>query len=100
MGTTMYPKTNFSKFNQFNGVLYIFIGLTMTFIPNISYETGITNYKFTMIEEGMVALMGLLVMVIGYLYIFATSNDNILFGKATVLHRLMVPLIGYMLISK
>lgn len=79
-----------SRYTAWNGALYMVLGAGMYLLPSLVgtllFMPGFQGY-----EEGYFRLVGVAVMVIGWLYLFGARTRAESFGLATVADRVALP---------
>ena len=84
--------TRLSRYTERCGYLYVLLGLIFLFYPEGKVHLGLIP-PFEGQEEAMMRLIGLLLGVVGYFYVFGGRAHRVSFGLATVLDRLLVPFV-------
>ena len=84
------PQTRLSRYTERCGVVYISLGLAAFCAPALLVTLG-WSAPFEGQEEGLIRLMGFLLIVVGYFYIFGGRTHQTAFGLSTVVDRLLVP---------
>ena len=82
-------RTNLIKYIEFNGIIYMVIGLSFFFLTNILSSMGIIP-KFYGNEEGFIQLLGFSVLIIGHYYFFGARTHKMSFCLSTVFGRLLL----------
>jgi hypothetical protein len=82
------PHTPLSRYTTWNGILYLLIGALFYAVPELVHGNS-----FRPGEEGLTRTLGVPLAVIGYFYIMGARTRSDLFGLATVLNRLLVPVL-------
>jgi hypothetical protein len=85
------PHTPLSRYTTWNGVLYMLFGAVFYATPQALHVFN--GNVFQAGEEGLTRTLGVPLAVIGYLYIMGARTRSDVFGLATVLDRLVVPLL-------
>jgi hypothetical protein len=82
-----------SVYLAINGVIYLTIGVLFIVWPGVT-QTLFMDRDFVGNERGLVHVLGLTVVVIGWLYVFGARTGGRQFIAATVIDRLIfVPLV-------
>ena len=84
------PSTPLSRYTVWNGVFYIATGLLFFAWPGVMQLVGAA--VFVGHEEGLVRLLGFMIALIGYFYLFGGRTGATSFGLSTVVDRLLLPL--------
>lgn len=83
-------ETALARYTAWNGLLYLALGAGMYLLPSLVgtllFMPGFQGY-----EEGYFRLVGVAVMVIGWLYLFGARTRAESFGLATVADRVALP---------
>ena len=87
------PSTRLSRYTERCGYGYVLLGLLLFFAPGAQVAVGLLP-PFSGQEEGMYRLIGMSLAFVGYFYVFGGRGQSQVFGLATVLDRLVVPLFG------
>ena len=91
-------RTNLIKYIEFNGIIYMVIGLSFFFLSNTLSSLGIIP-RFYGKEEGLIRLLGFSILIIGYYYYYGARTHNVSFCLSTVIGRLvLVPIFFSILI--
>ncbi len=81
-----------SRFIVSNGVLYLGLGLLLLVVPmsvhELAFFTSLEGY-----EPGMVRVTAMLLAIVGWFYIIGGRTGTPSFALATVVDRLLVPLV-------
>jgi hypothetical protein len=83
-------RTRLMKFTEGCGFLYLFIGSTFFFFPNLQVQIGLIP-AFQGQEEALLRFVGMTLAIIGYFYIFGARTNIKSFGLSTVVDRLLIP---------
>lgn len=86
------PATPLSRYTAWNGALYLALGAVFYAWPGAAnvlfgaapYEAG---------EEGLLRVVGVTVMVIGWFYVWGARTRADSFGLATIVDRALIPLL-------
>ena len=82
-----------SKYTAINGLIYLSGGLLLIVWPGVT-QTLFMDSAFVGHEQGLVRVMGLTVVVIGWLYVFGGRSGARQFVAASVVDRLIfVPVV-------
>ena len=92
------PHTPLTRYTAWNGVLYMLLGAMFYAWPG-SAQALLHAPPFQAGEAGFVRTLGFTVAVIGYLYFFGARTGQDRFGVATILDRLLVPLVLGLLVA-
>ena len=85
--------TTASKYTALNGVAYLVIGVLLIVWPG-AIQTLFMEPAFVGREEGLIRVIGLTIVVIGWLYLFGGRSGARQFVVASVIDRLLfVPLV-------
>jgi hypothetical protein len=85
--------TTASKYTAWNGVAYLAIGILLIVWPGAA-QTLFMEPAFVGREEGLMRVIGLTIVVIGWLYLFGGRSGARQFVVASVIDRLLfVPLV-------
>jgi hypothetical protein len=85
--------TTASKYTALNGVAYLVIGVLLIVWPG-AIQTLFMESAFVGREEGLIRVIGLTIVVIGWLYLFGGRSGARQFVVASVIDRLLfVPLV-------
>jgi hypothetical protein len=85
--------TTASKYTALNGVAYLVIGVVIIVWPG-AIQTLFMEPAFVGREEGLIRVIGLTIVVIGWLYLFGGRSGARQFVVASVIDRLLfVPLV-------
>jgi hypothetical protein len=86
------PSTRLSRYTERCGFAYLAFGLCFLFWPTIYVDLGLTS-PFQGQEEGMARVIGVVLAIIGYFYVFGGRTHQTSFGLATIPDRLLIPLL-------
>jgi len=86
------PHTALTRYIEWNGALYLLLGATLYAWPG-SLQTLLAAAPFQAGEAGLVRVLGMAVAVIGFFYVFGARTGQDRFGVATILDRLLVPVL-------
>ena len=86
------PATRLSRYTEGCAYLYMVTGLALLLWPGAQVSLGLIP-PFQGQEEALVRLIGFTLTIIGYFYLFGGRTHHPAFGLATVLDRLLVPLV-------
>lgn len=86
------PQTPLTRYTEWNGVLYMLVGATFYAWPN-SAQVLLRAQSYQAGEAGLVRALGMTIALIGYFYFFGGRTGQDRFGVATILDRLLVPLL-------
>jgi hypothetical protein len=82
-----------SKYTMANGVMYLGMGALLLIWPGM-VQTIFRDAAFVGNESALIRLVGLTVMIIGWLYWFGGASDDRRFVGASVLDRVvLIPLV-------
>ena len=85
--------TTASKYTVLNGVIYLIVGTLLVVWPGIT-QTLFMDPAFVGHEEGLMRVIGLTVVVIGWLYVFGGRSGARQIVAASIIDRLVfVPLV-------
>jgi hypothetical protein len=85
--------TTASKYTAMNGFIYLAVGLLLIVWPGVT-QTLFRDPAFVGHEEGLMRVIGLTVVVIGWLYVFGGRSGTRQIVAASVIDRLVfVPLV-------
>ena len=85
--------TNASRYTALNGVVYLVVGTLLVVWPGVT-QTLFNDPAFVGHEEGLMRVIGLTIVVIGWLYLFGGRSGALQFVAASVIDRLVfVPLV-------
>jgi hypothetical protein len=85
--------TTASKYTAMNGFIYLAVGLLLIVWPGVT-QTLFRDTAFVGHEEGLMRVIGLTVVVIGWLYVFGGRSGTRQIVAASVIDRLVfVPLV-------
>jgi hypothetical protein len=87
------PRSRLSRYTVANGVLYLAMGAAIYLLPasmliRLFFLDHLTGY-----EEGLVRAVGVTVAIIGWFYVMGGRTRADSFGLATVVDRLLVPVL-------
>lgn len=77
-----------SKYTALNGFIYLMIGFLLIVWPGVT-QTLFSDPAFAGHEEGLVRVIGLTVVVIGWLYVFGGRSGSSQIVAASVIDRLI-----------
>jgi hypothetical protein len=80
--------TSASKYTAVNGFIYLAVGLLLIVWPGVT-QTFFRDPAFVGHEEGLMRVIGLTVVVIGWLYLFGGRSGAQQFVAASVIDRLI-----------
>ena len=80
--------TTASKYTAVNGVIYLAVGVLLIVWPGVS-QTLFMESPFVGHEEGLLRVIGLTVVVIGWLYVFGGRSGARQIVAASVVDRLI-----------
>ena len=80
--------TTASKYTVVNGLIYLAVGFVLIVWPGIT-QTLFRDPAFFALEEGLVRVIGLTVIVIGWLYVFGGRSGARQIIAASVIDRLI-----------
>jgi hypothetical protein len=86
------PHTPLTRYTAWNGVLYMLVGATFYAWPG-SVQVLLRAPPFQAGEAGLVRALGITIAAIGYFYFFGARTGQDRFGVATILDRLIVPVL-------
>ena len=86
------PHTPLTRYTAWNGLLYLLLGATFYAWPG-SAQTLLGAPPFQGGEAGLVRALGVTIALIGYLCFFGGRTGQDRFGVATILDRLVVPVL-------
>jgi hypothetical protein len=82
-----------SKYAVINGIIYLAFGLLFIVWPGV-VQTVFMDRAFVGDEQGLIRVIGLTVIVIGWLYVFGGRTGGRQFSAASVVDRLVfVPVV-------
>ena len=82
-----------SRYAVMNGMIYLMLGALLVLWPGVT-QALLMERDFVGGEEGMMRVLGLTLVVIGWLYVFGGRTGQRQFGAASVVDRLIfVPLV-------
>ena len=85
--------TTASKYTVLNGVIYLIVGTLLVVWPGIT-QTLFMDRAFAGHEEGLMRVIGLTVVVIGWLYVFGGRSGARQIVAASIIDRLVfVPIV-------
>jgi uncharacterized protein YjeT (DUF2065 family) len=85
--------TTASKYTALNGVAYLAVGILLVVCPGAT-QTLFRDAAFVGHEEGLMRVIGLTIVVIGWLYVFGGRSGGRQIVAASVIDRLVfVPLV-------
>jgi hypothetical protein len=83
-------RSRLSRYTEANGYLYVALGAGLFALPNLpQLLLGMPAWQGY--EEGMVRLIGFVLVIIGYFYAFGGRTGATSFGLSTVVDRALVP---------
>lgn len=85
-------QTPLTTYTQWNGALYMLAGATFYAWPG-SAQVLLRAPSYQAGEAGLVRALGMTIALIGYFYFFGGRTGQDRFGVATILDRLLVPLL-------
>jgi hypothetical protein len=80
--------TSASKYTAMNGFIYLVVGLLLIVWPGVT-QTLFMDPAFVGHEEGLMRVVGLTVVVIGWLYVFGGRSGGRQIVAASVIDRLI-----------
>jgi Na+-driven multidrug efflux pump len=80
--------TSASKYTTINGFIYLVVGLLLIVWPSVT-QTLFRDPNFVGHEEGLMRVIGLTVVVIGWLYVFGGRSQAQQIVAASVIDRLI-----------
>ncbi len=87
------PHSQLSRYTVVNGVLYLAIGAALYLLPaSVLIRLFILDH-LAGYEEGLARAVGVAVAVIGWFYVMGGRTRADSFGLATVLDRLLIPVL-------
>lgn len=86
------PPSALSRYTFWNGVMYLVVGLTLYFVPDL-VRTLLLMAPFSGQEQGYTRLLGVAVAVIGWFYMFGARTRADSFAMSTVADRIAVPVL-------
>lgn len=86
------PHTPLTRYTEWNGVLYMLMGATFYAWPG-SAQVLLRAPSWQAGEAGLVRALGMAIALIGYFYFFGARTGQDRFGVATILDRLIVPVL-------
>ena len=86
------PHTSLTSYTAWNGVLYMLMGATFYSWPGAT-QVLLRAPPFQAGELGLVRALGMTIALIGYFYFFGARTGQDRFGVATILDRLIVPVL-------
>jgi hypothetical protein len=86
------PHTPLTRYLAWNGAVYLLLGATFYAWP-ASAQVVLRAPPFQAGEAGLVQAVGVAIAVIGYLCIFGARTGQDRFAVATILDRLIVPVL-------
>jgi hypothetical protein len=86
------PHTPLTIYTEWNGVLYMLLGATFYVWPG-SAQVILRAPPYQAGEAGLVRALGMTIALIGYFYFFGGRTGQDRFGVATILDRLIVPVL-------
>ena len=85
--------TTSSKYTELNGLIYLLVGVLLVIWPRLA-QTLFMERAFVADEQGLIRVIGLTVVVIGWLYLFGGRSGGEQVVAASVVDRLIfVPLV-------
>ena len=84
------PRARLNTYTERCGYLYMSLGVFPFVWPEGAVLMGLMT-PFQGQEEGLYRLLGLVLFLTGYFYVFGSRAQSAVFGLATVLDRLLVP---------
>ena len=82
-----------SKYAVINGLIYLALGILFIVWPGVT-QTLFRDRAFVGDEQGLIRVIGLTVIVIGWLYVFGGRTGGQQFSAASVIDRLVfVPVV-------
>jgi uncharacterized protein YjeT (DUF2065 family) len=82
-----------SKYTELNGLIYLLVGVLLVIWPRLA-QTLFLERAFVADEQGLMRVIGLTVVVIGWLYLFGGRSGGEQVVAASVVDRLIfVPLV-------
>ena len=84
--------TRLSRYTERCGYFYGLLGLSFLLFPSGQAQLGLLA-PFEGQEEAMMRIIGFVLCLIGYFYVFGGRTQQTSFGLATVLDRLLVPFV-------
>ena len=91
--------TPLTLYTAWNGVLYMLLGATFYAWPG-SAQVLLRAPPYQAGEAGLVRALGMTIALIGYFYFFGARTGQDRFGAATILDRLLVPVLLVPLVAK
>ena len=79
-----------SRYTQANGMFYMALGLGIYAFPALAAR-GLLIDSLQGIEEGMLSVMGFLLVVVGWFYLMGGRTRAPSFALATVVDRFLIP---------
>jgi hypothetical protein len=86
------PHTPLTRYTAWNGLVYLLLGATFYAWPG-SAQVVLGAPPFEAGEAGLVRALGMAIAIIGYFYVFGARTGQDRFGVATILDRLLVPVL-------
>ncbi len=86
------PHTPLTRYTAWNGVLYMVLGATFYLWPG-SAQVLLRAPPFRAGESGLCQTLGVTIAIIGYFYFFGARTGLDRFGVATILDRLILPVL-------
>ncbi len=90
--STPPARTPLARYTAWNGALYLVLGATFYAWPG-SAQTLLGAPVFQGTEAGLLRALGVTLAIIGYFYVFGARAGEDRFGVATILDRLLVPVV-------
>lgn len=84
------PHTPLTRYTLWNGVLYLLLGVTLLVWPGFG-QVVFRAPQYQAGEAGLVRTIGMLLAIIGYLYVFGARTGQDRFAVSTILDRLILP---------
>ncbi len=84
------PHTPLTRYTFWNGVLYLTLGAVIGVWPGFG-QTVFRAPPYQAGEAGLVRTLGMLLAVVGYLYVFGARTGQDRFAVSTILDRLVLP---------
>lgn len=87
------PLSRLSRYIVANGVLYGVLGTSMLLLPGDWLATALLLDGWQGQEEGLVRLLGFVLVVVGWFYVMGGRTGASSFALSTVVDRALVPLV-------
>ena len=87
------PHSRLSRYTVANGVLYLAIGAALYLLPASVLLRAFFLEHLVGYEEGLTRSIGVTLAIIGWFYVMGGRTRTDAFGLATVLDRLLIPVL-------